>query len=77
MIKGPTESRKITEAIRIIQIINGMRKSDIPRVRMLNGVTRKLIPPMRKATNSSASARSHMSSPQLTPVYSTFADSGG
>ena len=60
---GPTESMKRMLAITIIQQTIGISYAFIPGAREFISVVMKLIPPNRKATNSSATAISQSDAP--------------
>ena len=76
-ISGPTEAMNRMLAITIIQITIGMSNIFMPGAREFIAVVTKLMPPSRKATNSSATAISHIGAPSGVMLYCALADSGG
>ncbi len=76
-ISGPTEDMNKMLATTIIQTTIGMSKIFIPGARAFMAVVTKLIPPNRKAMNSSATATSQNDDPRAVRLYWDFADSGG
>ena len=61
----------------IIQTTRGMSYAFIPGAREFIVVVMKLIPPRRKAMNSSATAESQRVDPSRVRLYSATAESGG
>jgi hypothetical protein len=62
-ISGPTEAMNRMLAMQIIHTTIGTSVHFMPGARAFIAVTMKLMPPMRKATNSSATASSHSDEP--------------
>ena len=76
-ISGPTEAMNRMLAMTIIHTTIGMSYSFMPGAREFIAVVMKLMPPSRKATNSSATATSKMLEPSGVRLYSGLAESGG
>src|SRR5262249_57463428 len=76
-IKGPTEAMNSKLATTIIHTASGTSKAFIPGARAFIAVTMKLMPPSRKATNSNATASTHMLLPIGVRLYLGTAESGG
>ena len=76
-INGPTEAMNMIEANTIIQTTMGISVIRIPGARAFIEVVTKLIPPIRKATNSRATAINQSEAPQSVKLYSATADKGG
>ncbi len=74
---GPTEAMKRMLAITIIQTTTGMSYIFMPSAREFIAVVTKLMPPSRKATNSSATAITQIDDPSGVRLYCAFAESGG
>src|ERR1044071_5656035 len=64
-INGPTLHMNKMEAMTIIHTTYGMSKSFMPGAREFIAVVMKLMPPMRNATNSSATATIHIEEPNV------------
>ncbi len=64
-------------ATTIIHTTMGTSNIFMPGAREFITVVTKLMPPMRKATNSSATAISHSGAPSGVRLYSALAESGG
>ena len=64
-MSGPTESINRILAITIIQQTNGMSYAFMPGAREFIRVVMKLMPPSKNATNSKATATSHIDAPRL------------
>ena len=74
---GPTDSMKRMLATTIIHTTSGTSKARIPGAREFISVVMKLIPPRRKATNSSPTPITHRVLPSGVRLYVSFAESGG
>ena len=64
-------------AMTIIHTTIGMSYIFMPGAREFMAVVMKLMPPSRKATNSSATAHNHNVEPSGVRLYSALAESGG
>ncbi len=64
-------------AMQIIHTTIGTSFAPMPGAREFIAVVMKLIPPIRKATNSSATATSHRVEPSGVRLYCALADRGG
>ena len=76
-ISGPTDAMNRMLAMTIIQTTIGMSNIFMPGAAAFITVVTKLMPPSRKATNSSATAMSHSGAPAGVRLYWALADSGG
>ena len=76
-MSGPTEAMNSRLATTIIHTASGTSNARMPGARAFIAVTMKLMPPRRKATNSSATAITHMLLPIGVRLYLPTADSGG
>ena len=76
-MSGPTDAMKRMLAMTIIQRTIGMSCIFMPGARAFISVVMKLMPPSRKATNSSATATSQRVEPSGVRLYSALEESGG
>jgi len=76
-ISGPTDAMKRMLAMTIIHSTIGMSCIFIPGARAFIRVVMKLMPPSRKATNSSATATSQSVDPSGVRLYSAVEERGG
>src|ERR1044072_8876378 len=76
-INGPTEAMNSRLATTIIHTTTGTSNAFMPWEPAFIAVTMKLMPPSRNATNSSATASTHMLLPMGVRLYLGVDDSGG
>ncbi len=76
-ISGPTDAMNRMLAITIIHTTTGMSYMRMPGAREFIAVVTKLMPPIRNATNSSATASTKSVAPSGVRLYSGLAESGG
>jgi len=76
-ISGPTEAMNSRLAITMVHTTIGTSNAFMPGARAFIAVTMKLMPPSRKAMNSSATAITHNVEPSGVRLKACLADSGG
>src|SRR5438552_17784581 len=76
-MSGPTEAMNRMLASTIVHTTNGTSNARMPLAREFIEVTMKLMPPSRKATNSRATAITHIVAPAGVRLYVPLAESGG